>query len=82
MTADRRVTVNLTIRVRPADPDSGFVGEVVEMPGVMSQGETEGEAVANTIDALNETLAVRSGGRGRPTWDPHPDSPTSTWYDR
>lgn len=35
------------------DPAGGFVGTVPECPGVVSQGETISEALANTLEAFS-----------------------------
>jgi predicted RNase H-like HicB family nuclease len=34
------------------DPDGGFVGEVKELPGCLTQGETEKETLANLSEAM------------------------------
>jgi predicted RNase H-like HicB family nuclease len=41
-----------TIRVHTAELDGGFIGDVVELPGAMSQGETIPETIAATAEAL------------------------------
>ena len=40
------------------DLDGGFIAECTELPGCMSQGETEEEAVANLADAVADYISV------------------------
>jgi predicted RNase H-like HicB family nuclease len=47
---------SLTARVWHDDIDGGYGVEVVELPGVVSQGETEQEALSNVVDAINEVF--------------------------
>jgi predicted RNase H-like HicB family nuclease len=49
----------LCIVVEPDPVDGGFVAECPDIPGAMSQGETEREAVENLIDAINTVLEVK-----------------------
>lgn len=49
MAAPKSITIDFT--VTPDDLDGGFVAQVVGHPGIMSQGETEREAVENALDA-------------------------------
>ena len=58
-----------TIRLK-RDPDSGwYAARCVELPEVISQGRTEGEALANIKEALElvleecENEARKEGGR-------------------
>ncbi len=37
---------------------NGFVAECLELPGCLSQGETEAEAMANITDAIRDCLSV------------------------
>lgn len=39
------------------EPDGGFSIYAINLPGVVSQGETEQEAIANIVDALSGALA-------------------------
>jgi predicted RNase H-like HicB family nuclease len=39
-------------------PGEGFVAECLEIPGCLSQGETEAEALANIQDAIDSCLKV------------------------
>jgi antitoxin HicB len=52
-------TFEFAIKVTPDETDGGFIAECVGLPGVMSQGETEQEAVRNVIDAVACVLEVR-----------------------
>lgn len=47
------------------DEDGVFVVECPAIPGCVSQGDTEADALENIRDAINECLAVRSE-RGMP----------------
>lgn len=47
------------------DEDGIFVAECPAIPGCVSQGKTEEEALQNIQDAIRECLAVRSE-RGMP----------------
>jgi predicted RNase H-like HicB family nuclease len=47
---------SLTARVWHDELDGGYGVEVVELPGVVSQGETEQEAMSNVVDAINEVF--------------------------
>jgi len=38
--------------------DGGYIAECVELPGCMSQGDTEEEAKANIVDAIESCIAV------------------------
>lgn len=48
-----------TIRVEPDELDGGFVAECLELPGCMSQGETEQEALSNIVEAMTAVLEIR-----------------------
>lgn len=52
-----RAEVADEVRLTPCDLDGGFVAERLDLPGSISQGETEEEALANA-DAADEWLAV------------------------
>ena len=43
--------LKLTMAIRPG-MDGWFVGKIVEIPGVLTQGKTVEEAKANLLDAL------------------------------
>lgn len=43
-----------------ADPiDGGFIAECPDVPGAMSQGETEREAIENLIEAIQAIVEVK-----------------------
>lgn len=48
-----------SVRVKRDTLDGGWIAEIVQMPGCMSQGETREEAVDNVIEALREILVAR-----------------------
>jgi predicted RNase H-like HicB family nuclease len=52
-------TFEFTIKVEPDELDGGFIAECVELPGCMSQGETEEEALDNIADAITSILEIR-----------------------
>ena len=49
----------MTYKVILAQSDEGFSVSCPGLPGCWSQGETEGEALANIREAIQEYLAVR-----------------------
>lgn len=49
----------LEIEVVPDDLDGGWIARCVDLPGCVSQGETELEAVENLGDALGGVVAAR-----------------------
>jgi predicted RNase H-like HicB family nuclease len=46
-----------SVQIWPDDVDGGYVAECIDLPGCMSQGETEQEALDNIRDAIEELLA-------------------------
>jgi predicted RNase H-like HicB family nuclease len=44
--------MELCISIKSDNIDGGFVAECLNMPGAMSQGETELEALKNLVDAI------------------------------
>jgi predicted RNase H-like HicB family nuclease len=50
---------SLQVCVEPDPIDGGFIAECLNLPGCMSQGETEEEALENLIDAATAVIAVR-----------------------
>lgn len=44
--------IEIQVQVMPDPDDGGFVSQIVGHPGIMSQGDTEREAVENAIDAF------------------------------
>jgi predicted RNase H-like HicB family nuclease len=49
----------LEFRVCPDEMDGGFVAECPQLPGAMSQGETEQEALESLADAVEGILYLR-----------------------
>ena len=47
--------LGLTLIIEEVE-EGGFVGQIKEIPDVLSQGETKEELRANILDALNEYL--------------------------
>jgi len=52
-------TWEVRVVVEPDEIDGGFVAECLDVPGAMSQGETEEEALENVIDAVQGVMALR-----------------------
>jgi predicted RNase H-like HicB family nuclease len=52
-------TWHLTISTERDELDGGWIAECVDLPGCMSQGETEEEALENLSDAIGGVLAVK-----------------------
>ncbi|CAJ65299.1 Conserved hypothetical protein [Frankia alni ACN14a] len=50
-----------TIRIETAEIDGGYIAEVLELPGCVSQGDSLDETVDNIIDAMILVLEVQSG---------------------
>jgi predicted RNase H-like HicB family nuclease len=50
--------VCLNIVFRKAEIDGGYIAECLELPGCMSQGETEEEAKENIVDAIESCISV------------------------
>jgi len=48
----------LTIRTQPDELDGGFTAWVVELPGCVSDGETEKDALSNLAEAIQGVLAA------------------------
>lgn len=42
-------------------PEGGFTAKCVEIPGAISEGETQEEALENVADAIRMILQVRRG---------------------
>jgi predicted RNase H-like HicB family nuclease len=53
-----RVAMKFTVRLDKAE-EGGFTAQCVEIPGAVSEGETEKEAMDNIADAIHEILVVR-----------------------
>jgi predicted RNase H-like HicB family nuclease len=45
-----------TVILEPAD-EGGFTSYIAEVPGAISEGQTEDEAIAMALDALHELMA-------------------------
>ena len=52
-------TWNLRVSVTPDKIDDGFVAECLDLPGPMSQGDTQAEALENLIDAVQGVVAAK-----------------------
>jgi len=52
------VEPELTVTIRQGE-DGYLIAECLELPGCMSQGRTEPEAIRNITDAIQSCLAVR-----------------------
>jgi predicted RNase H-like HicB family nuclease len=52
-------TWHLTILTERDEVDGGWIAECVDLPGCMSQGETEEEALENLADAIGGVLAAK-----------------------
>ena len=55
------------------EADGWWVAECLDLPGCMSQGRTEDEALANLADAIAEVLHVVLSQPGR--WTPAESAP-------
>jgi predicted RNase H-like HicB family nuclease len=42
------------------DEDGAYIADCPSIPGCVSQGQTQGEAESNIVDAIRECLAVRA----------------------
>ncbi len=49
----------LSIRISADQLDGGFIAECIDLPGCMSQGDTEQEALDNIAEAITGVLSVR-----------------------
>jgi predicted RNase H-like HicB family nuclease len=61
-----------------SDPDGGFVVTCLDLPEVITQGDTRREALDNAADALAEAVARRRSPAAcaGATTSQHPPSPT------
>lgn len=50
--------LRIAYTVEKDDLDGGYIAECTELPGCMSQGATEEEAVANLADAVADYISV------------------------
>ena len=51
--------MKLHVVTRPDEVDGGFIAECPEIPGCLSQGQTEEEALTNIREAIELCLEVR-----------------------
>ena len=51
--------LTLHVYVTPDEIDGGYIAECPDIPGCMSQGETEEEALENIQEAIELCLEVR-----------------------
>lgn len=54
-------TWTFRVEITPDDVDGGYIAECLDVPGAMSQGETEQEAFENLIEAVQGVIALRMG---------------------
>ena len=55
--------VNVIVRLAE---EGGFWAEVLEIPGCVSQGETEEELFENIVEAIQACIEAEEGGESRP----------------
>jgi predicted RNase H-like HicB family nuclease len=58
-TASQEAVINIRIHVDYDDLDGFFIAQCVDLPGCMSYGSTEREAVENVVEAITGVLSVR-----------------------
>ena len=58
MAYNRSVETTFTLVLEPIE-DGWWLASIPEVPGAISQGETQEEAKAMVLDALNELLVAR-----------------------
>jgi predicted RNase H-like HicB family nuclease len=51
--------MKFTIKLTPDELDGGWTAECLELPGCVSDGDTEQEAMDNIAEAISGVLAVR-----------------------
>jgi len=51
--------VTFVVQVEEDEIDGGYIAECLDLPGCMSQGETEEEAIKNLTEAIAGVLEVR-----------------------
>jgi predicted RNase H-like HicB family nuclease len=62
-TGDTVAESTYTVRLEPAELDGGYIAEVLELPGCMSQGESVPETLENIVAALRAVLEAEGQGR-------------------
>jgi predicted RNase H-like HicB family nuclease len=50
--------LRIAYAIQKDELDGGYIAECAELPGCVSQGETEGEAAANLADAVADYISV------------------------
>lgn len=65
----------LQVRLERDELDGGWIAECLDLPGCISEGETQAEAMANIADAVGEVIAVRMGSHV-PDLAPDDDAPS------
>jgi predicted RNase H-like HicB family nuclease len=60
---NRRRASHLTAILDPAE-EGGFTASIAEIPGVISEGDNEEEALSNLIDALKTHLEWKASMQG------------------
>lgn len=51
-------SLRIAYEIHKDELDGGYIAECTELPGCMSQGETEEEAAANLADAVADYISV------------------------
>lgn len=51
--------LSFTVALNRDTLDGGWVAECLELPGCMSQGETQEEALRSLVDAIGEVLSLQ-----------------------
>jgi predicted RNase H-like HicB family nuclease len=54
-----RSQMSFNVSIEKDELDGGYVAECIELPGCMSQGETEEEALENIVDAITAVLEAK-----------------------
>ena len=62
--------ITFTVTIQRDHLDGGYVAECVDLPGCVSQGETQEEAFENILEAITEVLGVRLERPLPPITDP------------
>lgn len=69
-----RAPVSFRVTLERDELDGGWIAECTDLPGVVSEGETQHEAVQNLFDAIAEALAVKMSAH-TPPLQPDNDAP-------
>lgn len=54
------VSWSITVHLEKDELDGGWIAELAEFPGCMSQGETEEEALNNVFEAFTEVITAKA----------------------